>query len=220
MFVSRSFKECSWSAPLSTIDIVLILRMQERESLYLWAIVPPAYTGQKIEEQRNEFSINFQCFKALKPPVHITLYTVFKETGDVIAEHLTGFKRAIATQACFTVELKNFNFFEHAKSPVIYINVVPNVYLKHLNTIVSKESRAVFGPESINNNIFRPHVTIGYRDVSPALFPEIKKVYSKRPFRAVFPVNTVVLFRHDENNWKVEHEFALGEKNHGQTTLW
>ena len=194
--------------------------MQEQESLYLWAIVPPADIVQKIDEQRKEFSINFQCFKALKPPVHITLYTVFKETRDVIAEHLHTFKRAIATQACFTVELKNFNFFEHAKSPVIYIDVVPSAELKQLNTIVSKESRAAFGLESIRNNVFRLHVTIGYRDISPTLFPEIKQAYSKRPFSVVFPVNTVVLFCYVGNNWKAEYEFNLGEKNHGQTALW
>ena len=48
--------------------------------LHLWAIVPPPDMAQQIDDLRKEFSVNFQCFKALKPPVHCTLYTLFKST--------------------------------------------------------------------------------------------------------------------------------------------
>ena len=62
------------------------------ENLYMFAIMPPEAETNEISKERQMFAENYNCFKALKPPVHITLYEPFKTEPDFEKE-ITGLQR-------------------------------------------------------------------------------------------------------------------------------
>ena len=79
----------------------------------MFAIVPPEDVSEKIEDLKKQFAANFDTLKALKVPVHITLYPPFKATMDM-EEKLKHLKQWAADQDIFELCLKNFDFFENA----------------------------------------------------------------------------------------------------------
>lgn len=189
------------------------------DHLYLWAIMPPEPLYSEIDAIRHSFAANFHSVAALKPPVHITLYKPFRIPAPVADAEAGQFERWIGTQPDFSLELKNFGFFENARSPVVYIHVVPEPNLKKLNTGLSQLTRKLFDLEQeTGNNTYHPHLTIGYRDILP-VFPEVKQAYSRRLFTAGFHVPDVCLFRHNGKVWELKHRFLL-QHLRVQQSLW
>jgi 2'-5' RNA ligase len=180
--------------------------------LHLWAIVPPPDLEAEIDRIRKEFSERFQCFKALRPPVHITLYKPFAQAVDNIEAQIDKMRAWISEQPSFVVRLEDFGFFEKRKSPVAFIDVVVSPELVSLNAGITSKTKELFGLEPhVTDQRFHPHFTIGYRDLSPAIFPEAKRVYSNRSLSAVFDVKQVCLFRHNGKNWELQHELPMAE---------
>ncbi len=179
------------------------------EALYMFAIMPPPELASRIDNERKIFSENYKCHRALKPPVHITLFEPFKNEPG-FEDEITGLQQWAGAQRPFSIELKNFNFFRNRNSPVVYIDVVKNEHLTRLHRSFLTELHQYLEMER-NKSQYSPHITIGYRDVPPAIFPEIIKNYSKRPFSASFEVNTVYLWKHDTRNWQVVREFTFGK---------
>jgi 2'-5' RNA ligase len=190
------------------------------ENLYLWAVVPPSALAEQIDGIRKEFSENFQCFRALKPPVHVTLYKPFKLPDADMEYHIARLRHLVSIQTAFTMELKNFSFFENSRTPVLLIDVLPNEHLKALNTAITRETKKLFAIEDLSKDRFHPHFTIGYRDVTPEIFPQVKQAYRSRPFTASFEAAHVTLFRHSGTNWQVKHELPLDTKSKEQGSLW
>ena len=186
--------------------------------LHLWAIVPPADIAQEIDDLRKEFSVNFQCFKALKPPVHLTLYTLFKSTIPDVESRIEPLSRWISRQPAFSLELKNFNFFEYNR--VVFIDVVANPDIKALNAGLSHETKKLLALSESGKPQYHPHFTIGYRDISPEIFPQVKQAYNRRLFHAVFDVEHVCLFRHNRVKWELQYELPLSGEVIEQGTLF
>lgn len=187
---------------------------------WLIALVPPPDTSARIDELRTEFAANYNCVAALKQPVHLTLYEPFRLPDADMEAQLDKLRRSVATHDSFRLELKNFNFFENAKSPVIYIDVVPNADLKTLKTGIVRVTDELFGFESLSRKTFHPHFTIGYRDISPEVFPQVKEAYRRRTYSAVFKVDHVVVFRHNQRKWMPMYELPLGDENIEQASLF
>ncbi len=192
----------------------------EQEVLWLIALVPPLDVAKRIDDIRQEFAANFNCVKALKPPVHLTLYTLLKLHDADMDAQIGKLRNWVSVQPRFRLELKNFNFFENAKSPVVYIDVVANADLKAFNTGITRELKKLFGLEDLSKQTFRPHFTIGYRDISPEIFPQVKQAYNRRTFGAVFKVEHVVVFRHNRRQWVELHSLPLADDRIEQGTLW
>jgi 2'-5' RNA ligase len=194
--------------------------MQARANyLHLWAVVPPPDLEQQIDAIRKEFSANFNAVAALKPPVHITLYKPFSVPVPDVRKHIEKLRRWVGIQPSFHIELKNFGFFEQ-KSPVAFIDVVANAELSDLNTGIASETKKLFGLEDRSRQQFHPHFTIGYKDISPEVFPEVKRAYNRRPFHAGFDVKHLALFRHNGKKWELQHELPLAANEVAQGSLW
>ncbi len=194
---------------------------KESEVPWLLALVPPPDVAKRIDDLRHEFSANFSAFKALKPPVHLTLFTVLKLPAADMAYHIDKLRRAIAPLPSFPVALKNFGFFEKSK-PVVFIDVIKSEALKHLNTVVTRETKKLFGlgPVEVGQQTFNPHITIGYRDIPPEVFPQVKQAYRNRPFSAGFIANGVNVFRHDGRMWVEAYQLPFTAGEVAQGSLW
>lgn len=178
------------------------------ESLYMFSIMPPAAVTEKIEKERKRFAERYNCTKALKPPVHLTLYEPFKSSRD-IEQRFLELHKWFKFQETFTIDLRNFSFFENATSPVVYIDVAKNTKLPVLRRTFLQKLKTLM-PIEEKKRTFKPHFTIGYRDVSPEVFPKIMTEYSKRSFKDTFKLDRVYLWRHNGTNWQVQQEYKLG----------
>lgn len=190
------------------------------EQLYMFAIVPPRDIEERIQKERIFFSERYNCVKALKPPVHITVYEPFKEEDDFL-QRVQPLQRWANDIQPFTVVIDNYGFFDNPKSPVAFIHVVKDEAITQLRTGLLRQMKNFIEedePEYINGRPvpkpkpqpFHPHFTIGYRDVPPALLPAIKQDYLRRPFKGSFTCNELCLWRHNGANWQTIHRFPLG----------
>lgn len=174
--------------------------------LYMFAIMPPAELAAEIHNERLLFAQKYHAYKALKPPVHITLYPPF-DGNDGFGDRAEELRDWMARQDRISVELKDYSYFKNRRSPVVYIDIVENPGLDDLYHKFVKELARLMPTEESGN--YKPHFTIGYRDVPPALFPEIKEEYSKRTFHGSFEIRSIFLWKHDRKQWQILKELPL-----------
>ncbi len=173
----------------------------------MFAIMPPEEVAVIIHNERLIFAERYNCVKALKPPIHITIYPPFEEK-ETIEKEMMSLDAWAAMQSPFSVALKDYSFFKTRFSPVIYIDVEQNPVLQKLRSeFVSRLRKYItvstdFGP-------YQPHFTIGYRDVPAAKLPQIKEEYSVRKFNAAFEVKSIFFWKYVNNHWQTIHEFRF-----------
>lgn len=200
-------------------DYVYLYHM---EALYMLAIMPPEDLREKIQKERVFFAERYNCVKALKPPVHITIYEPFKEEHDLV-QRIAPLQKWANSIEPFIISINNYGFFENPKSPVAFIHVIKDEPITQLRTALLKELKKYVEedePEYVNNKPvpkakpqpFNPHFTIGYRDVPPELLPTIKQDYLRRQFKGSFMCDAIHLWRHNGTNWQTAHTFQLAGK--------
>jgi 2'-5' RNA ligase len=173
----------------------------------MFAIMPPADLAARIHNERLLFSEKYHCVKALKPPVHITVYPPFNNSPDFETK-IKEIEKWAKQQEAFPVELRDYNYFKNPGSPVVYIAIVNNPALTHLHDAFLDQLQKYMPVEK--HGSYKPHFTIGYRDVPRQLFPHIVSEYSARHFSGSFEVSSIFLWKHDGKNWQIidEYKFA------------
>ncbi|HEY1023996.1 MAG TPA: 2'-5' RNA ligase family protein [Sphingobacteriaceae bacterium] len=178
------------------------------KSLYLVAILPPEDLSYQIDEIRKECSERYHVYKALKPPVHITLYRpVWMEDSNEKQFSLL-MKQVGSEVDPFTQEIENFGAFA---MQVVYINALKNPGLLDLRSRITSVFRNhKIDPKVTNgNSAFNPHFTIAYRDVLPDVFQKIWDEYKNRKFKRQFRVYEFSLLKHDGKRWNLLENFSL-----------
>lgn len=181
-------------------------------TLYLIALLPPAKLSDEIHAIRVDCSQKFGVYKALRPPVHITLYPPFR-AEEAMEEQLIGLlKQGTAGLPSFLQMLENYGTF---KREVIYIKALKSPALIHLHETIVSVIRKNQLDKQIHNKereVYKPHITIAYRDVSKELFPKIWKEYKDRKFERSFKAEHFTLLKHDGALWNSIAEFGLGNQ--------
>ncbi len=189
--------------------------MIDPTELYMFAIVPPPELAAEIHTVRVLFAEKYGFEKALKPPVHITLFQPFEIPVSQVKE----FEKKISKiqdwadhEIPFTIDLNNYDYFDNKLSPVLFIDVIRSLQLIKFHKGFVNEMKKY--PEvEIQKSQYKPHITIGYRDVDPNVFPVIKAAYSKKTFKASFECKAFYLWKHDRQNWQILKEFGLNGTN-------
>lgn len=177
------------------------------KSLYLLALLPPEDLTSQIDEIRVSCSEKFGVMKALKPPVHITLYRPFRIEEDFENNIIGLIQSAASGMQPFRQDLENFEAFDtHA----IVIRALNNPDILKLNSCIS----SVFRKHGIDlhpsdNHPFRPHLTIAYRDIKPEVFPVIWDEYKDMKFKRSFIADHFSLLKHDGKQWNIIKNFPL-----------
>lgn len=178
------------------------------KSLYLLALLPPPDLSSQIDEIRKECSEKFKVYKALRPPVHITLYRpVFMEEG--FEKNFSILMKSVAySLKPFMQKLENFDEFN---SQVVCIKALKSAALNDLRqSIVSVFRKHRIDPKETSGSLpYLPHITIAYRDVLPEVFPLIWEEYKNRKFKKRFLIDRFTLLKHDNQRWNVHEEFML-----------
>ena len=164
---------------------------------YLIAILPPTALTEAINQIRRACAQKFKVYKALKPPVHITLQfigSLEESYEDKLINSLSGARNFKP----FIQQLDNFSGFQNAKA--VFISGRKNKELDSLYKQIKACTKA-FNKDSFGS--LTPHLTIAYRDVSSVLYPEILAYYKNENFHAEFEVNHFTLLKHYGSRWNV-----------------
>lgn len=176
------------------------------KSLYLLAILPPTDLSAQIDSIRKECSEKFEVYKALKPPVHITLYRPIFMEESFEKKFSTLMKEIGYSVKPFVQKLENFDEFN---SQVVCIKALKNPELINLRqSIVSVFRKHRIDPKETTGSLpFIPHITIAYRDVLPEVFPLVWHEYKDRKFKKQFLIDHFTLLKHDKKQWNILENF-------------
>lgn len=200
---------------MERISIVHPANESERTVLYMVAIMPPAVLSSTIHEKRVDFSKKYSYVAALKPPVHITLFEPFlirESDVPLFEENLNKIQKWAEHQQAFDINLLNYNFFNNREHPVVYIDVVKNTFLKQLHSGFLRQLRKFVSLDHPSSPSYKPHITIGYRDIPAKTFSSIKADYRQQAFSGSFNCGSIYLWKHDRKNWQIEREFQFKYK--------
>lgn len=178
-------------------------------SLYLIAILPSEDLSRQIHEIRVQCSEKFGVQKALKPPVHITLYRPFKIEDAFESRMIRLLSSAGSGLNPFRQELENFEAFD-IHTIVIRASKNPGIMkLQRAVASVFRKNEIDKLPLGSKNMAFRPHVTIAYRDILPEVFPLIWQEYKDVRFKKSFTADHFSLLKHDGKQWNKISDFKL-----------
>ena len=172
------------------------------ESIYFIAIVPP----QKIQDEVTQLKVlvaeRFNSKHALKSPPHVTLHMPFKwknSKWDVLESSIQKINTEIQP---FEIELDGFAFFEPR---VVFVDVVESSDLSDLQKSVVDVGKKTLKLDNANykNRAFKPHMTIGFRDLRKPDFYLAKEYFQKREFNVRFPVELVRLLKYNGSRWEL-----------------
>lgn len=175
------------------------------KSLYLIAILPPPAVAQRIDDIRKECSERYQVFKALKPPVHITLYKPLWISDDREALLIESMRSVGMINKNFDLQVENFSRFDKR---VLYLKALANpevVSLQH--QIAATFLEQGFDKDAKTDQHYHPHFTLAYRDITPEKFDTMWKEYQDRQFREHFTVDHFSILKHDGKKWQVLEDF-------------
>ena len=183
----------------------------ENHNLYFIAIVLPNELSRKVIQVQNEIAERFESSKALKVLPHITLKAPFGLPAFAHNHVLDWFSELLIDIQPFQLELENFGAFKNLKHPVIFIKPGANEALSILQKIIIQEFYRTFDDVEMNGTelIFKPHITVAYRDLQPEMFNKAWPEFKNREFSGLLHVNSFQLLKHDGKSWHIIQRFDL-----------
>lgn len=165
------------------------------------ALEPPPSIAKTIRLLQEEFAARYRSKAALKPPVHITLSPPVYLDEEALGQYRSGLLEVSKNGRPFGITLRDFGFFKNNR--VLFIRVSSSVQLSNLQKEFNDKLKHPDGRP------YQPHITIGYRDLSAAIFEEIMKRYSMQSFNTQFTINSIRLWKHNGVSWETIEEFPL-----------
>jgi 2'-5' RNA ligase len=177
--------------------------------LYFIALIPPKPLQQEITAIKQDFADRFESRKALRTMPHITLKAPFKIPESERATFEKWFADLRFDAIDFRIKLDGFGAFEQ-DHPVVFIKPEMNGEMAALQReTVEKIAAKVPASISHTDRDFHPHITIGYRDLTPENFEKAWNVYKTHAFEAEFRADAIHLLRHDGTQWVVVSSVKL-----------
>ncbi|WP_420582691.1 2'-5' RNA ligase family protein [Reichenbachiella sp.] len=171
------------------------------QNLYFLALIPDEPVLSEVIAFKKEVKEKFNSKGALRSPPHITLHMPFKwraDREDFLIEQLSKFRFDLYP---FQVTLDGFDFFEPR---VVFVDVEKTKVLtqlqKELSDFVRREIN-IFNADYKDRG-FHPHMTIGFRDLKKAVFPEVKTCFQDRKYQRQFEVSRFCLLKHNGERWE------------------
>ena len=178
---------------------------KDNHNQYFIAIVPSEPLQTKLMGWKQWVFQETGSKGALRSPAHITLHMPFKwkpKKEELLINNLQNLAGSISG---FEVALTNFNCFEPR---VIYIDVKPNEQLNSLRSEVMSLSQRTLKldlPKDLRG--FKPHITIGFRDLKKPQFYNVWEKLKTKSFEASLHVNSIALLKHNGEKWEVYKSF-------------
>lgn len=174
------------------------------KKMYFIAIYPDQKIIDEIRIFKEDLAQNFANSKALTNDAHITLAPPFSREIELEEDIHLAFQKINTNIAPFEINLNGFGSFPNPKNPVLYIKPEENEYLKQLYLNVKEKF-------SFERDLFSPHVTVGYRDLTFENFLKAWEIYKDKNYKTKFLVDKISLLRHD-GKWIPINEKKLSQE--------
>jgi len=175
--------------------------------IFFIAIVPEEPVQEEITLFKKEAATRFNSMHALRSPPHITLSPPFKWPGSQVLELEDALIQFASGEAAFELKLKNFDCF---RPRVIFIDVEKNDQLSRLQQALAEHLAGAIGLESRDKRPYHPHMTIAFKDLKRSVFPQAWEYFRQQKYERQFPVEDIVLLRHNGKLWEVKRRYELG----------
>jgi 2'-5' RNA ligase len=172
------------------------------------ALLPPPAVQAYAQEIQQYFAAQYASRAALRSPPHITLQPPFEWAVERQAELVRSLHAFAATMAPIPITLDGFSTFPPR---VIFINVKKTPELLSLQTHLTRDLATNLAGIQSNTPVrpFVPHLTVAFRDLTPANFQVAWAEFRDRPLHFEFTVSTLTLLVHDGQRWQVDIEVPL-----------
>lgn len=174
------------------------------KKMYFIAIYPDQKIIDEVRVFKEDLAYNFANSKALTNDAHITLAPPFSREIELEEDIHLAFQKINTSIAPFEINLNGFGSFPNPKNPVLYIKPEENEYLKQLYLNVKEKF-------SFERDLFSPHVTVGYRDLTFENFLKAWEIYKDKNYKTKFLVDKISLLRHD-GKWVPINEKKLSQE--------
>jgi 2'-5' RNA ligase len=189
-------------------------KVPKRENkIYFIALLPTAEAGKEIIRLKQEFAERYGARHALKVLPHITLQVPF--TADPLLEKTFTAELAefAATLSPFEVTLNGFGTYPYKEQKILYIHVERNEAIMDTHKKLMSFLRKEFGfSNMLARDIFNPHITVAFKDLTREQFDAAWPEYEHREFRLSFKVNNLYFLRHNGISWEVLQKCRLGSQ--------
>ncbi|HRN47326.1 MAG TPA: 2'-5' RNA ligase family protein [Niabella sp.] len=177
--------------------------MNFQEHIYFIAIIPPQDICDEINVFKNDFKNRFHSQAALKIVPHITLKPPFKLTISKHEELCKWFKELDFSMKPFLQVLDGFGSFETSRRPVVFVKPVMNNSLSQLQQELLHHFTNRFSWIEVreSDRKFKPHITIGYRDLDHRAYIQAWQEYKEKHYNSSFEVNEICLLQHKDGRW-------------------
>ncbi|XHX80508.1 MAG: 2'-5' RNA ligase family protein [Stenomitos frigidus ULC029] len=182
--------------------------MSQTNDRFFVALLPSQAIHDYANEVKQVFVDRYNSRAALKSPPHITLQPPFEWSMTAYPALSETLKAFAAQFTPIPVALSGFGAFAPR---VIYINVIKSPTLLTLQATLAKcleESLGIVHTESKARS-YTPHMTVGFRDLTPENFELAWAEFQQRPLELEFVASHLTLLQHDGHDWKVDAEFPF-----------
>ena len=178
------------------------------KQLFFIAILPPIEIQESANTIKEHFAEVYNSKAALKSPPHITLQPPFYWESDRLVELKTVLKEFTQQQRSIPIILDGFAAF---KPRVIYIDV------RKTPELIAVQKELMQGLESSLNIVhrvsktrpFKPHMTVGFKDLSKTNFYKAWSEFQEKDFYSEFTVSELTLLQHNGQKWEINLEFGF-----------
>jgi 2'-5' RNA ligase len=178
-------------------------------SLYFVAILPPPPVNELIQELKQFFAREYKAVHALNSPPHVTVIPPFNTPH----ESLTVIRKFLLENASILrpgkVILDGFGCFQPR---VIYINTQISQHFKVARNEFLRRFYSLIPQHRQDTRPYHPHLTIAFKDLTPAMFNKAWPVMSRMGFSASFRIDKLVLLRYESGKWAVIEIFPLPDQ--------
>lgn len=176
------------------------------DAIFFIAILVKGEAGELITAQKQFAAQHFGASRALNSPPHLTLIPPFNWSVaqfEVLSYHLSEF---IRQHPAPVVRLFNFNCFPPR---VVYVDVEPDPELIRFQQALEIYLEHQLNLRSDRQYGFHPHVTVAFKDLREAVFPQAWQHYAAQTFAHVFQAPGIALLQHTGQYWEVKREFMV-----------
>lgn len=189
-----------------------------RTSIYMIAILPPEPIYSEVQEFKKRFVDTYESKEAYRRPAHITVIPPFgysQEEEPKLTNFLTKFLKKYSP---FELSFDGFGTFEKR---VIFVQPEKNEQLKTLFKDITKAFNKDFKVREANSSSlpYAPHMTIGYKDLKPAMYDLAWGEFSSKLYRRKFMLGELYLMRHTGQQWVVVSEVPFSFNPEDELTL-
>ena len=175
--------------------------------LYFIAIVPPEPLRGTLSALKNQLAEKFHTHAALKSPPHITLHMPFR----LMAGKCEALKQALNELAqefsSFPIHLNGYRGFPPR---VVFAHVEQSLELHLLFQRIAQTMRGFQQFQAdYKGRGFTPHLTVAFRDLRPALYPEALAMVQQNPLAEQFVAEGFYLLHHDGQQWQMLQHFLF-----------